>query len=63
MIFGINIKILIMVKLFTLKEKNNYIQEQDQSSSRFVGDNESLSNVIFLNMPYSNRLYNNHEPD
>lgn len=38
MIFGINIKILIMVKLFTLKAKNNYIQEQDQSSSRFVSD-------------------------
>ena len=38
MIFGINIKILIMVKLFTLKAKNNYIQEQDQSSSRFVRD-------------------------
>lgn len=43
MIFGINIKILIMVKLFTLKAKNNYIQEQDLSSSRFVrnsGDSE-----------------------
>ena len=38
MIFGINIKILIMVKLFTLKAKNKYIQEQDQSSSRFVRD-------------------------
>ena len=38
MIFGINIKILIMMKLFTLKAKNNYIQEQDQSSSRFVRD-------------------------
>lgn len=43
MIFGINIKILIMVKLFSLKAKNNYIQEQDLSSSRFVrnsGDSE-----------------------
>lgn len=40
MIFGINIKILIiMMKLFTLKAKNNYIQEQNQSSSRFVRDN------------------------
>ena len=38
MIFGINIKILIMVKLFSLKAKNNYIQEQDQLSSRFVRD-------------------------
>lgn len=46
MLSDINIKILI-TKLVTLRKKNNYIQEQDQSSSRLVsGSGDSAQRTI-----------------